>query len=34
MKFGAKRKMTEEQVVEAIELQKKAEMTNQKISDR
>jgi len=32
-KFGAKRKMTDEQVVEAIELQKKGEMTNQQIAD-
>ena len=34
VKFGAKRKMSEEQVVEAIELQKKGEMTNQQIADR
>jgi len=33
VKFGAKRKMTEEQVVEAMELQKKGEMTNQQIAD-
>jgi len=33
VKFGAKRKMTDEQVVEAMELQKKGEMTNQQISD-
>ena len=32
-KFGAKRKMTDEQVVEAMELQKKGEMTNQQIAD-
>ncbi len=34
VKFGAKRKMTEEQVIEAMELQKKGEMTNQQIADR
>ena len=34
VKFGAKRKMTDEQVVEAMELQKKGEMTNQQIADR
>ena len=33
VKFGAKRKMTEEQVVEAMELQNKGEMTNQQIAD-
>ena len=33
VKFGAKRKMTDEQVVEAMELQKKGEMTNQQIAD-
>ncbi len=33
VKFGAKRKMTDDQVLEAIELQKKGEMTNQKIAD-
>jgi DNA invertase Pin-like site-specific DNA recombinase len=33
VKFGAKRKMTDEQVLEAIELQKKGEMTNQQIAD-
>ena len=33
VKFGAKRKMTNEQVVEAMELQKKGEMTNQQIAD-
>ena len=33
MKFGAKRKMSDEQVIEAMELQKKAEMTNQQIAD-
>ena len=32
-KFGAKRKMTDEQVVEVMELQKKGEMTNQQIAD-
>jgi DNA invertase Pin-like site-specific DNA recombinase len=34
VKFGAKRKMSEEQVVEAMELQRKCEMTNQQIADR
>ena len=34
VKFGAKRKMTDEQVIEAMELQKKGEMTNQQIADR
>ena len=34
VKFGAKRKMTDEQVVEVMELQKKGEMTNQQIADR
>ena len=34
VKFGAKRKMTNEQVVEAIELQKSGEFTNQQIADR
>ena len=33
VKFGAKRKMTDEQVLEAMELQKKDEMTNQQIAD-
>jgi len=33
VKFGAKRKMTDEQVVEAMELQKKGDMTNQQIAD-
>jgi len=33
VKFGAKRKMTDEQVSEAMELQKKGEMTNQQIAD-
>jgi len=33
VKFGAKRKMTDEQVAEAMELQKKGEMTNQQIAD-
>jgi DNA invertase Pin-like site-specific DNA recombinase len=33
VKFGAKRKMTDEQVIEAMELQKKGEMTNQQIAD-
>jgi len=33
VKFGAKRKMTDEQVVEVMELQKKGEMTNQQIAD-
>ena len=32
-KFGAKRKMTDEQVIEAMEFQKKGEMTNQQIAD-
>jgi len=34
VKFGAKRKMTDEQVLEAIELQKKGNMTNQQIADK
>ena len=34
VKFGAKRKMSDEQVVEAMALQKKGEMTNQEISDK
>ena len=34
VKFGAKRKMTEEQVLEAMELQKSGELTNQEIADR
>jgi len=34
VKFGAKRKMTDEQVLEAIELQKKGDMTNQQIADK
>ena len=34
VKFGAKRKMTEEHVVVAMELQKKGKMTNQQIADR
>jgi len=34
VKFGAKRKMTNEQVVEAIELQNSGEFTNQQIADR
>ena len=34
VKFGAKRKMSDEQVVEAMALQKKGEMTNQEIADR
>ncbi len=34
VKFGAKRKMSENQVFEAMELQKKGEMTNQQIADR
>ena len=34
VKFGAKRKMSDEQVCEAMELQKKGEMTNQQIADR
>ena len=33
VKFGAKRKMTDKQVVEAMELQKKGEMTNHQIAD-
>jgi DNA invertase Pin-like site-specific DNA recombinase len=33
VKFGAKRKMRDEQVLEAMELQKKGEMTNQQIAD-
>jgi len=34
VKFGAKRKMTDEQVLEAIELQKSGAFTNQQIADR
>jgi DNA invertase Pin-like site-specific DNA recombinase len=34
VKFGAKRKMSDEQVLEAIELQKNGEMTNQELADR
>ena len=34
VKFGAKRKMSDEQVVEAMELQKSGEFTNQEIADR
>jgi len=34
VKFGAKRKMTEEQVLEAIALQKSGEFTNQQIADK
>jgi len=34
VKFGAKRKMSDEQVLEAIELQKSGEFTNQQIADR
>ena len=34
MKFGAKRKMSDEQVCEAMELQKSGEFTNQEIADR
>ncbi len=34
VKFGAKRKMSENQVIEAMELQKIGEMTNQQIADR
>jgi len=34
VKFGAKRKMTDEQVIEAIELQKSGKFTNQQIADR
>ena len=34
VKFGAKRKMSNEQVFEVIELQKKGEMTNQEIADK
>jgi len=33
VKFGAKRKMSDEQVIEAMALQKKGEMTNQEIAD-
>ncbi|CAA6813334.1 MAG: Site-specific recombinase, resolvase family [uncultured Sulfurovum sp.] len=33
VKFGAKRKMSDEQVVEAMASQKKGEMTNQQIAD-
>ena len=33
VKFGAKRKMSDNQVVEAMELQKKGKMTNQQIAD-
>ncbi len=34
VKFGAKRKMNEHQVVEAMEIQKSGEFTNQQIADR
>lgn len=34
VKFGAKRKMSDEQVIEAMELQKTGELTNQEIADR
>ena len=34
VKFGAKRKMSDEQVIEAMELQKTGELTNQKIADK
>ena len=34
VKFGAKRKMSDEQVLEAMELQKSGEFTNQQISDK
>jgi DNA invertase Pin-like site-specific DNA recombinase len=34
VKFGAKRKMTNKQVVEVIELQKSGEFTNKQIADR
>jgi DNA invertase Pin-like site-specific DNA recombinase len=34
VKFGAKRKMTDEQVLEAIELQKSGEFTNQQIAEK
>jgi len=34
VKFGAKRKMTEEQVLEAIALQKSGAFTNQQIADK
>ena len=34
VKFGAKRKMSAEQVLKAIELQKSGEFTNQQIADR
>jgi len=34
VKFGAKRKMSDEQVIEAIELQKSGEFTNQQIADK
>ncbi len=34
VKFGAKRKMSDEQVIEAMELQKSGKFTNQEIADR
>ena len=34
VKFGAKRKMSDEQLIEAMELQKSGEFTNQEIADR
>jgi DNA invertase Pin-like site-specific DNA recombinase len=34
VQFGAKRKMTDSQVVEAMVLQKKGEITNQQIADK
>ena len=34
VKFGAKRKMSDEQVLEAMELQKTGELTNQEIADK
>ena len=34
VKFRAKRKMSDEQVIEAMELQKTGELTNQKIADK
>jgi len=34
VKFGAKRKMTDEQVLEAVEMQKNGEFTNQQIAEK
>ena len=34
VKFRVKRKMTDEQVIEAMESQKRGEVTNQQIADR